>query len=179
MTDADAAAALWQEYLDETGQSSEDFNLTILHNNNDLHAAIAQAIQQMWLNTLGVEVQIASQDFGTYLDQRREADIYRAAWCFDYPDTNNWLFDVFFSENDPDNGFNNAEFDDLVTQAAIAEDVAERSELYSQAENILVNSSASIAPIYYYVSDQMTAPGINRTFSVITREYYEKWSKGE
>ena len=175
-TDVEAAAALWQEYLAETGLDPADVNLTLLHNTSDLHAAIAQAIQQMWLQTLGVEVQIASQDFGTYLDLRRDADIYRAAWCFDYPDTNNWLYDVFHSSNDPDNHFANAEYDAIVEQAAVAPTTEERAALYAQAENILVNTHAALAPIYYYVTDDLTKPGIERTYSLITREYYEKWT---
>lgn len=175
-SDPEAAQALWQEYVDETGINPADVQLTILHNTSDLHASVAQAIQQMWAETLGVNVQIASQDFGTYLDLRRDADIYRAAWCFDYPDTNNWLFDVFHTSNDPDNHFSNAEFDALVEQARVSPDVEERRELYAQAEYILVNRDAAIAPIYYYVTQDLTRPGIERTHSVITREYYEKWS---
>ncbi|MDW8171051.1 MAG: peptide ABC transporter substrate-binding protein [Anaerolineae bacterium] len=174
-TDVEAGKALWEEYLASVGKTSADFNLTILHNNSSLHAAIAQAIQQMWAEALGVQVNIAAQDFGTYLVARRDADIFRAAWCFDYPDTNNWLFDVFHSSVDPDNGFSNAEYDALVEAAAVASTEAERIELYAQAENILVNTSASIAPIYYYVTKDLTAPGVERTHSVITREYYEKW----
>ncbi len=175
-SDPEAAQALWQEYVDETGINPADVQLTILHNTSDLHASVAQAVQQMWAETLGVNVQIASQDFGTYLDLRRDADIYRAAWCFDYPDTNNWLFDVFHTSNDPDNHFSNAEFDALVEQARVSPDVEERRELYAQAEYILVNRNAAIAPIYYYVTQDLTRPGIERTHSVITREYYEKWS---
>jgi len=174
LTDIEAGKALWEEYLASVGKTSADFNLTILHNNSTLHAGVAQAIQQMWAESLGVNVQIAAQDFGTYLEARRDSDIFRAAWCFDYPDTNNWLFDVFHSSVDPDNGFNNAEYDALVEQAAIAAP-EERVDLYAQAENILVNTAASIAPIYYYVTKDLTAPGIERTHSVITREYYEKW----
>jgi oligopeptide transport system substrate-binding protein len=176
-TDQEAAAALFQEYLDETGHTAADFNnITLLYNTGDLHASIAQAAQQMWLETLGVEVQLASQDFGTYLDLRRDADIYRAAWCFDYPDTNNWLFDVFHSSNDPDNHFSNAEYDAIVEDAAVAPTPEERAAMYAQAEGILVNTSASIAPIYYYSSQDLTKPGIERTYSGITRERYEKWS---
>ena len=32
----------------------------------------------MWTETLGVSIQIASQEFGVYLEQRRDADIFRA-----------------------------------------------------------------------------------------------------
>ena len=52
----------------------------------------------------------------------------------------------------------------------------ERTQLYAQAENILVNTDAAIAPIYYYVTQDLTKPGIERTYSGITRERYEKWS---
>jgi oligopeptide transport system substrate-binding protein len=169
------AAALWQEYLDDTGQSASDFTLSLLHNTSDLHGNIAQAAQQMWLETLGVEVQISSQEFGTYLDLRRDADIYRAGWCFDYPDANNWYFDVFHSANDPDNHFNNAEFDAVAEAGAIAATPEERAAIYARAEQLLVRDAASIAPIYFYSTQDLTRPGIERTYSRITRELYEKW----
>lgn len=175
MTDAEAAKTLWDEYLADVGKTNADISLTILFNNSNLHNSIAQAVQAMWKETLGVEVQIAAQDFGVYLEQRRDADIFRAAWCFDYPDANNFLFDVFHSSVDSDNGFKNAEFDALVEQAGVESDVAARSELYAQAEQILVKDAASIAPIYYYVRLSLTNPRIERTYSVIGREYYEKW----
>lgn len=174
-TDQEAAKALWDEYLADTGKTNDDFALTILHNNSALHAAIAQAIQAMWAETLGVNVQIAAQDFGVYLEQRRDADIYRAAWCWDYPDANNFLYDVYHSSVDPDNGFANAEFDALVEEAALLEDVEARKALYAKAEQILVKDAAAIAPIYYYVSLNLTSDRVERTYSVIGREYYEKW----
>jgi oligopeptide transport system substrate-binding protein len=169
------AKAQFDEYLAEKGISASDLNLTLLFNNSSLHQSIAEAIQAMWADTLGVNVTLASQEFGVYLQARRDADIYRAAWCFDYPDANNWYFDVFHSSVDPDNGFNNAEYDALVEAAGAAETVEERVALYQQAETILSNTAASIAPIYYYVTDDVTAPGVERTNSIISREYYEKW----
>lgn len=174
-SDAEGAKALWEEYLAETGKTNADFALTILHNNSSLHASIAQAIQQMWKDTLGIEVAISTLDFATYLDVRQDADIFRAAWCFDYPDASNYLFDVFHSSVSPDNGFSNAEYDELVTQASAETDGAARTALYAEAERLLVRDAASIAPIYYYVGLSLTRDGIERTHSVIGREYYEKW----
>jgi len=173
--DPEAAKALWDEYLADVGKTNADITVTLLHNNSALHAAIAQAIQAMWSDTLGVNVQISAQEFGVYLEQRRDADIFRAAWCFDYPDANNFMFDVFHSSVDPDNHFNNADYDKLVEEAAVETDTTARIALYAQAEKILVNDAASIAPIYYYVRLSLTNPRIERTYSVIGREYYEKW----
>jgi oligopeptide transport system substrate-binding protein len=173
--DVEYAKAQLQEYLDETGTTADQIAGSILINNSALHQGIAEAVQAMWSDTLGVNIQIASQEFGVYLDQRRDADIYRAGWCFDYPDANNWYYDVFHSSNDPDNHFNNAEFDALAEAAGSAETLEERVELYAQADAILTNTAASIAPIYYYVTDDITAAGVERTNSNIGREYYEKW----
>lgn len=175
LTDVEGGQALWAEYLADTGKTNSDFALTILHNNSSLHAAVAQAIQQMWKEALGVEVNIATQDFGTYLQQRKDADIFRAAWCKDYSDTNNFLFDVFHSSVNPDTGFNNAEYDALVLEAARTADEATRVALYAEAERLLVRDAATIAPIYYYVAHSLTSDRIERTHSVIGREYYEKW----
>ncbi len=177
-SDADAARELWNEYLADTGQSASDFNLTLFHNESSLHARIAQAVQQMWAETLGVTVAITTADFATYLDTRGNYDVFRAAWCFDYPDAHNFHYDVPFhsdllSENDTH--WANAEYDALIDAAFVAETLEERIELYAQADNILVNTEAAIAPIYYYVTRDLTQPYVTRTHSFITRERYEKW----
>jgi oligopeptide transport system substrate-binding protein len=177
-SDPEAAAALWQEYLDETGQSASDFQPTLFHNESALHASIAQAVQAQWLETLGVEVQISVADFATYLDTRGNYEVFRAGWCFDYPDTHNFMYDVGWHSDlleENDTHWSNADYDALIDQAFVAPTVEERRDLYAQAEQILVNEEAAIAPIYFYVTKDLTAPNVERTHSLITREYYEKW----
>jgi oligopeptide transport system substrate-binding protein len=181
-TDIEAAQVLWGEYVAETGIDPASLSITLFHNESNLHATIAQAIQQQWASTLGVTVQIATADFATYLDTRGDYQVFRAGWCFDYPDSHNFYYDTafhgdLFEENATH--WQNDEFDALIDQAFIESDVEVRRQLYAQAEDILVNTEASIAPIYHYVTDSLTAPGVNRTFSLITREYYEKWSWAE
>ena len=172
------AKALWQEYLDETGHQASDFTPSLVYNTNATHEAIAQAVQQMWSETLGVTVQLTSQDFATYLDDRGTFEIYRAAWCFDYPDTNNFLYDAGFHSDllaNNDTHWSNADYDTLVDEAFSAPTVQERKDLYAQAEHIFVYEQAAIAPIYYYVTQDLTQPNVVRTHSVTNREAYEKW----
>ncbi len=178
-SDLAAAQALFSEWATETGTDPASLQITIFHNESSLHASIAQAVQQMWTEAFGVNVQVAVSDFATYLDTRGDYQVYRAAWCFDYPDAHNFYYDTPFhsdllSENDTH--WANAEFDALVDEAFLETDLARRAELYAQAEHILVNTDAAIAPIYHYVTDDLTAPYVTRTHSLITREYYEKWT---
>ncbi|MDX2161139.1 MAG: peptide ABC transporter substrate-binding protein [bacterium] len=178
-TDVEMAQALWQEYLTDTGADPASFQITIFHNESSLHSNVAQAVQQQWSQTLGVDVQIATADFATYLDTRGDYPVFRAAWCFDYPDAHNFYYDTPFHSDlleENDTHWSNAAFDALVDEAFVADSVEARRDLYAQAEQILVYDDAAIAPIYHYVTDSLTAPGITRTYSLITREYYEKWS---
>ena len=177
-SDAAAAQELWNEYLTETGQNAADIQITLYHNESALHGAIAQAVQQMWNETLGVNVQITTADFATYLDQRGNYQVFRAGWCFDYPDAHNFYYDVPFHSDlitENDTQWSNAEFDQLLDDAFLLSDPTERAALYAQADNILVNVDAAAAPIYYYVTNDLTAPNVTRTYSMITTEYYEKW----
>ena len=66
-------------------------------------------------------------------------------------------------------------FEELVKQAAVEQDPAKRVDLYAQAEDILVNTDAAIAPIYWYTRNTVTKPYVQRTFSVSGHEALEKW----
>jgi len=180
-SDAEAAKAELQMYLDETGNTLETIPpITLMHNTSATHATIAQAVQQMWKETLGIELQIASQDSQVYNETlRRDAPpVWRLGWCYDYPDANSFINDVFRTKGPDSNNHTNwgtDEFYALLDQAGVATDPQERRDLYAQAEFLLVNQEAAIAPIYYYTSQQMTQTYVNRTFAVNRSERFEKW----
>ncbi|HVO72057.1 MAG TPA: peptide ABC transporter substrate-binding protein, partial [Aggregatilineaceae bacterium] len=159
-SDPEGAKAELQAYFDETGTTLADLPpITLQHNTSQLHATIAQAVQQMWKETLGIEVQITSQDFATHQETlRRDApQVWRIAWCYDYPDTQNFLYDVFYSVGPDSNNhtnWENPEFRALLDEAVVLTDNNARRELYAKADSILVKQDAAIAPIYYYMSNQ-------------------------
>jgi oligopeptide transport system substrate-binding protein len=103
--DPDAAKAELQSYLDETGQTADQLDLTLMFNTSSGHQAIAEAIQQMWATNLGVNVQVVNQEWAVYLETTKSLDtpqIWRLGWCMDYPDANNFLREVWAA-----NGSNN------------------------------------------------------------------------
>ncbi len=182
--DSEEAQAEMALGLEELGVSdaSELPQITMMHNTSEGHANIAQAIQQMWAETLGIDVNIANQEWAVYLATVREdaPQIYRLGWCADYLDAHNYNSDVWRSTS----SFNNTnwvseEYDALVDEAVTLGDTEARRELYAAAENILVYEDAAISPIYWYTNVQMTKPNINRTFSVLFQDRYEKWDVGE
>jgi oligopeptide transport system substrate-binding protein len=187
--DPDAAKAELQSYLDETGQTADQLDLTLMFNTSSGHQAIAEAIQQMWAANLGVNVQVVNQEWAVYLETTKSLDtpqIWRLGWCMDYPDANNFLREVWAangSNNPTDEAGNpaggamwkNDEFEQLVADAAVETDPAKRLEMYTRAEEILVKEDAVTIPIYWYTNLDMTKPYITRTFSSTGHEAYEKW----
>jgi oligopeptide transport system substrate-binding protein len=188
--DVDAANASLQEYLDEKGMTIEDFNamdIVLMHNTSEGHANIAAAIQQMWADNLGAEVRVENQEWGVYLDTitkdtpiEEVPHIFRLGWCADYPDENNWIHEVFNS----DEGANrvrtdNADFNALTVAAGEAQDPAEREALYEQAEKMFAEEIVGYAPIYHYTAMNVTQSWVTRNFPPLGANDFYNWTVDE
>jgi oligopeptide transport system substrate-binding protein len=176
----DQAMQELQMGLDDMGLAdvSELPPITLMHNQSEAHAAIAQAIQQMWAQYLGLNVQIATQEWGVYLSTLDEdpPQIFRLGWSQDYPDANNFASDVFLSTSGNNHTkMDDPKYDDLVTQASLMTDVDARRALYEQSEEILVWDDAAIIPLYWYTNSSLTKPNVVRTYALDANERFEKW----
>jgi oligopeptide transport system substrate-binding protein len=187
--DPETAKAELESYLDEKGVTADSLDLTLQYNTSTGHQAIAETIQQMWKDTLGVNVKLVNQEFAIHLDSVKSRDtpqIYRLAWCLDYPDANNFAREqnaVNGNQNpadengEPYGGFNwkNEEYERIVLEAAVETDPAKRVDLYAQAEQIAMVDDAIMIPIYWYTDLDLTKPYIVRTYSSTGKQSFEKW----
>jgi oligopeptide transport system substrate-binding protein len=131
------------------------------------HIKIGEAIQAMWKDTLGVDVQIQPTEWRVYLELLNEdpPQIWRLGWSLDYPDANNFLNEVFRSTSTNNHTLWVSEaFDKLVDDAAIESDTAKRTEMYAEAEEILVKEDAVMIPIYWYAGENVTKPYVAPVF---------------
>jgi oligopeptide transport system substrate-binding protein len=176
-----ADIAMAEEFLAASSYGSAENlpEITLMHNESSGHARIAEAIQQMWKENLGVDVNIATQEWKVYLQTLDEdsPQVWRLGWCTDYPDASNFAKDVFRS----DSANNNTEwvsekFDELVDQAALETDLGKRHDLYVEAEKILVEEDAVMIPIYWYTGVNVTKPYVNRTYGRGGQEAFWKWT---
>ena len=189
-SDPVAAKALLDAYLAEKGITAADMDLTLMFNTSSGHQRIAEAIQQMWKANLGLDVKVTNQEWAVYLatvkDPVATPQIWRMGWCPDYPDTNNYIREVFIfggSSNPKEGGGINwgpgdSNYDDwekLLLAAAKERDPQKRIEMYAQAEETLVKTEAAIIPIYWYVSSSVTKPYVIRTYSVTGHQDYTDW----
>lgn len=139
--------------LSEAGYpSGEGFpELSIMYNNNrEIHGRIAQAIQQMWKQNLGIDVALEPKEWQVYLDaeSRLDYDIARAGWSPDYLDPMTFL-EMFVTDCGNNNtGWSNTGYDDLIRQANVTADRQSRMEAMRDAEKILM-TELPIMPVFF------------------------------
>ena len=162
----------------------EGLDIVLGHNTSEAHAQIAQVVQAMWQEAFPqAQITIENQEWAVYLDtldpeapDEDKPNVYRMAWCADYPDANNWLNDVFNSQSGTNYAkFNNDEFNALVEEAAFEADPAVRQDLYKQAESILIDQEQAIAPIYYYTYVRLYKPWITPVINPVGGDPIGKW----
>jgi len=195
--DPDRARELLDEYLTEKNLTAEDLKMTLMANSSEGNQKTGEAIVGMWKDVLGVDVTFVAQERAVYLDTRKDGkeNIYRNSWVQDYPDANNFLFDVFglnaaftsivdwpinvgladAEEYTPGSNPNFDKFTELLQQAANEQDQQARMDLYAQAEQILLVDEAVVTPLYWYSDDILVRPEIQDTKSITGYDHYEKW----
>lgn len=120
-------------------------------NNNVAHSSIAEYLQNVWKEVLGIDCTIDSQEFQVFLDTRQQGDyaLARAGWTVDYMDPASMMELWISTSGNNDAHFYNDEYDKLVAAAASTDDRAARFESFHKAEKIL-EEQLPIIPLYYY-----------------------------
>ncbi|KAA9010413.1 peptide ABC transporter substrate-binding protein [Histidinibacterium aquaticum] len=142
------------QLLEEAGYTEDDpLTFEMKYNTSEAHRSIAVAMSQMWAQKLPVEVNLANQEWQTFLEARDSGDfeLARGAWCGDYNEASTFLDLLQTDSGYNDAKYSNAEVDQLLAEAKTAENP---NELYEQVEQI-VAEELPIIPIYFYAGNYM------------------------
>jgi oligopeptide transport system substrate-binding protein len=159
----DVAAA--KELLAKAGYpDGEGFpaGITLLYDTNvKTHGDIAQIIVKQWQDKLGLNIElepIENAQFKQRLGSQQYA-VARASWYGDYMDISTFTDKYLSTADNNDAKWVNEEYDALAAQALRTKDLAERYELLSRAEEILLRE-APILPLYHYVNYFLHKPEV-------------------
>ncbi|MDY6826245.1 MAG: peptide ABC transporter substrate-binding protein [Bacillota bacterium] len=161
-----------QSLLAEAGYpGGEGFpSVEILYNTSEMHKMIAEAIQEMWKQNLGIEnVTLTNQEWGVYLDTRDEGafQIARAGWIGDYLDPYTFL-DMWMTGSGNNNSrFSNEEYDSLLKDVRMTDDEVARMEMMHRLEEILMEEMP-VCPIYYYTDPIMIKDHVKGYVNIAT-----------
>lgn len=173
-----------KEYMKQAGypdgKGFPKVTLTINAAGNERNGQIAETIQTMLKDNLGVDVSINVMPFAEEIDayQSGKLDFFRTGWIADYPDPETFLT-LFYSKHLPTNAteksfinttrFSNARFDSLFTAALKEPDLAKRMNLYMQADQIVLDEAAFM-PIFYDENDRLVQKNV-RNYPANAMEY--------
>jgi len=142
--------------------------LELMYNQSKQHQKIAEAIKTILKYHLNIEIQIQPYHFLDYIKRlatREKAHLFRVHWCADYPDANQWLYEVFhptFGINWI--GWNQPEFAQVTQQAQQSLDMTERQQLYQRAEEILTQEAVAIIPLYFTSTQILVKPWVKNWY---------------
>jgi ABC-type oligopeptide transport system substrate-binding subunit len=93
------------------------------------------------------------------MQPRQSADaphMMRHAWCADYMDAHNWLYELFHPTHSRNEiKWDNREFAKVVEKAMQSQDSEARKQLYKRAETILNSEETAIATLFYYADPHL------------------------
>jgi oligopeptide transport system substrate-binding protein len=150
---------------------------------NSLEEALAQALQAMWKETLNVDVQIEAQEFPVFLagtaatvPVEEMPEMWRLGWGADYPDENNWVYEVFHctdSQNRPRAACTEA--DEKAKQAGIETDPEVRKALYAEVEQLMFGEEVRVAPYYHRGFTILAKPYLQRAYPTFAPVNWDTW----
>ena len=135
--------------------------LEYLFNSSESHRQIAEALQSMWREQLGIEISLVNLEWRTYLQRRSSGDfqLARAVWIGDYLEPSTFL--NLWTTGNPNNwaGWQSPSYDALLQSALRASSPENRMRSYALAERYLIAEQVVI-PLYHYVTAYLLDPSV-------------------
>jgi peptide/nickel transport system substrate-binding protein len=182
-----------KELLAEAGYANGDgfpeITLQINPGGGDRNVQIAEVVQKMLGENLGITVKIEQMQFAQHLEalETGKALFWRAGWIADYPDPENFL-NLLYGEHVPTElstkayinpmRYQSSKFDSVFNVALREVDRAKRFELFRLADQVQVDDAATL-PIFYDENTRLLQvyvknfPANSMEYRDMTRVYFD------
>lgn len=165
-SDYDANVSKAQKLLEDAGYPNGVGFPSIEIMINPGHEDVAQAVQNMWQEKLGLNVTVATNDWAVFVETRQngEYQIARHGWLADYNDPISFLDMWVSGGGNNDAKFSNEEYDKLIQEVKTTTDNNERYTKMHEAEKIL-GEEMPIIPIYYYTDPYLQSDSLRGVYT--------------
>ena len=148
--------------------------VTLSYNRGTLHGAIAERIAADVAEALDLEVEFQGQELAAFIRGVRRGDlpVFRHGWDVTEPSASAYLYPLFHSSQvgmDNLTRFEDAEVDELLERARVAETSLQRRRAERQAERAILEQLPAI-PVLWYRHDTVIRPEVrDLTYSTLGR----------
>jgi oligopeptide transport system substrate-binding protein len=135
--------------------------VTYLYNTLDRNRTVAEVLQGMWQQELGIKVELINQEWKSFLDSRRlgNFDIARSGWN-PFANEPTDYFELFLTNGSYNQtGWGSARYDALYAEALQTLDVPKRHALYAEMDAIL-RDEAPLAPLVFSSTVRLVHPRV-------------------
>jgi len=133
--------------------------ITLIYNTSEGHKQIAEAIQQMWREHLGVAVELENQEWKVFLTNAElmNFQICRMGWTGDYADPFTFLELLTSDCGNNHSNWRSPEYDRLLREANREPDPATRLGKLRAAEAMAL-AEQPLIPLFVYTRTQLVKP---------------------
>ena len=110
-----------------------------------------EVVLAMWEKNLGIRTEFQQTEFATFLKDlnKRRFQMFDIGWIADYPDPENFLDILFYSDSSNNHtNYNNPAVDALLEQARVESDETLRFSIYNEVEQTILDDAPWI-PLWY------------------------------
>ncbi|MFC0525339.1 peptide ABC transporter substrate-binding protein [Pontibacillus salicampi] len=159
-TNPEEAKKLLEEGMKEEGYD-ELPKITLSYNTSESHKAIAESMQEMYKDALGVEITLENAEWNVFLQDQKNLkhQLSRSSFLADYADPINFLESFTTNSTMNRTGWSNEEYDKLIEQAKAEKEEEQRFEYMYEAEKLLF-AEMPIFPIHFYNQVYLHKPGV-------------------
>lgn len=157
------AAKEARNYWDKgVGALGEKPRLTFLASDDDTSQDVATFLQEQYRENLGADIEIDVKPLDALLEAESAGDYQIAAttWLADYNDPMTFLDLWTTNSNFNDINFSNEQYDQLIADAKEEADEEKRMQMMLEAEKVLVEENAALAPVYYVAGASLSKPDV-------------------
>ena len=174
----EAARKLLAEAGYPNGEGLPD--IEFLTTDQDSAKALAEALQAMWLEHLGVTIKIRQLEWTTYLDTmfKQEYDLAAGGWVGDYLDPLTFLDMWIEGGGNNRTGWSNEKFEALLAEVQKTGDKGLRYKKLKEAEDLFLEERP-VLPIYWYTRNYLISRDVQGWNPLILDNHPYKFLKLE
>ncbi len=159
--DKEKAKMYFEKGLKELGITKDELGtITLLYASTDIYPKIAQALQDQWKKSLGVDIQLTGHEYKIFLDKltKKDYQLAQCIWVAQYPDPMNF-FERFTNKNNLKNypGYENKNYNAILDRSITCSKKELRFKVLNEAEQMLIDEMPLTA-IYHWNNAYMQKP---------------------
>jgi oligopeptide transport system substrate-binding protein len=149
--------------------------IEIMYNTSEEHKKVAEAVQAMWKQNLGVDATLVNVEWKVFLDNHKTGNyiVCRKGWIADYNDPTTFLDLYMTNSGGNGTGWGNTVYDGALASAAKELDLKKRLTFFQKAESVMMDE-LPVLPVYIWKRNYLMSKKVKGWYPNVEDLHYLK-----